>query len=159
MLWGHPEEDDDTTFVDSIRARVRSGENITHVLGFNEPDMERDIGGSDISPADAAEVWQRQLEPLRELGIKVGAPAVSGSPIGYAWLKEWEEECDGNCNSDFIPIHWYGIYEGLAGWIANMSMTYPEHELWVTEFGLINANLEDTHVFYNQSIDLLDWTR
>jgi hypothetical protein len=152
MFWGEPREN----FRDAITRRQRSGENITHVLGFNEPDMERDVGGSDMSPSDAAELWQDQIEPLKELGIKVGAPAVSGSPIGYAWLREWEEECDGGCNPDFMPIHWYGIFDAFASWVGNMSVTYPDLELWVTEFGLPGASLEETHVFFNSSIDFLD---
>ena len=155
MYWGEPEE----TFLEDIKARKQAGENITHVLGFNEPDMERDVGGSDMSPEDAAELWQEQIEPLKELGIKVGAPVVSGSPIGYAWLKEWEEACDGNCNPDFMPIHWYGIFDAFAQWVANMSVTYPDLELWVTEFGLPGASLEETQVFFNQSLQMLDETR
>lgn len=156
MYWGEPDE---TTFRDAITTRKRSGENITHVLGFNEPDMERKVGGSDLSPSDAAELWQDQIEPLKDLGIKVGAPVVSGSPIGYAWLKEWEKECDGKCNPDFMPIHWYGIFDAFASWVTNMSTTYPDMELWVTEFGYPGASLVETQVFFNQSINMLDSSR
>jgi hypothetical protein len=156
MLWGAPDDDDDTSFLDSITSRKKSGENITHVLSLNEPDMEKKVGGSDVSPSDASSIWQKQIEPLKKLGIKVGAPVVSGSPIGYKWLKDWEEECDGKCHPDFLPAHWYGPFEGFAGWIGNMTATYPELEIWVTEFGLPNAQLSDTQPFFNQSIGMLD---
>lgn len=155
MYWGEPDE----KFLDAISSRKRGGENITHVLGFNEPDMDKDVGGSEMSPSDAAKLWQDQIEPLKELGIKVGAPAVSGSPIGYAWLKAWEKACDGNCNPDFMPIHWYGDFAAFASWVGNVSVTCPNLELWVTEFGLPGANLEATQSFFNQSIAFLDESR
>lgn len=148
-----------TSFREDITSRKRSGDDITHILGFNEPDMEQDVGGSDISPSEAAQIWQDQIEPLKELGIKVGAPAVSGSPIGYEWLKQWEDECDGNCNPDFLPMHWYGTFDAFASWVSNMSATYPTLDLWITEFGLPGASLGDTQVFFNQSIELLDGSR
>jgi hypothetical protein len=121
--------------------------------------MEKNVGGSDVSPSDASSVWQKQIEPLKKLGIKVGAPVVSGSPVGYKWLKDWEEECDGKCNPDFMPVHWYGPFEGLASWIGNMTATYPGLEIWITEFGLPNAKLNDTQSFFNESLALLDGWR
>lgn len=155
MLWGTPASGQDTQFLNTVTAQQKS-ENITHVLGFNEPDLGKSVGGSNMAPSDASTIWQKQLEPLRRLGIKVGAPAVSGSPTGYAWLKQWIAACKGKCNPDFLPVHWYGDFEGLASWIGNMSSTYPELEIWVTEFALPNAGLADTQAFFNQSVSLLD---
>ncbi|KIW05784.1 uncharacterized protein PV09_03639 [Verruconis gallopava] len=156
MLWGAPDDKNDTSFLDSVRSRKLSGENITHVLAMNEPDMKKDVGGSDISPSDAASVWLKQIQPLKALGIKVSAPVVSGSPSGYSWLKSWQDQCDGECNPDFMPIHWYGPFAGFASWVGNMTTTYPNLEIWVTEFGLPNADLISTQVFYNESINMLD---
>ena len=48
------------------------------------------------------------------------------------------------------------MFEGLAGWLGNMTATYPELEIWVTEFGLPKANLKNTQAWYNESIPLLD---
>ena len=54
---------------------------------------------------------------------------------------------------------YYGIFDAFAQWVANMSVTYPDLELWVTEFGLPGASLEETQVFFNQSLQMLDETR
>lgn len=156
MFWGR---DSDTGFKDSITSRKKAGENITHVLGMNEPDMEKKVGGSSLSPSDAAKLWQEQIEPLKDLGIKVGAPVVSGSPIGYAWMRDWQDACDGKCNPDFMPIHWYGVFDAFESWLENTTITYPDLDIWVTEFGLPNANAAATEVFLNQSLSLLDGSR
>jgi len=81
MLWG----DHNNTFVEDVRGQ----EDVKWVLGFNEPDMGSDVGGSNILPARAAELWKRDIEPLKRNGKELGAPAVSGGPTGTSWLKEF----------------------------------------------------------------------
>jgi len=51
--------------------------------------MGSDVGGSNILPARAAELWKRDIEPLKRNGKELGAPAVSGGPTGMSWLKEF----------------------------------------------------------------------
>lgn len=81
MLWG----DHNNTFVEDVRGQ----EDVKWVLGFNEPDMGSNVGGSDITPVRAAELWKRDIEPLKRVGKELGAPAVSGSSTGMSWLKEF----------------------------------------------------------------------
>lgn len=81
MLWG----DHDNTFVKDVR---EMGDAVKYVLGFNEPDMGREVGGSEISVARAVFLWRRDIEPLAGDGKALGAPGVSGSPAGMKWLKE-----------------------------------------------------------------------
>jgi hypothetical protein len=118
-----------TGFGDTIKALIKGGTNITYVLSYNEPDGSKDTGGSDIKAEDAAQTWIDVLEPLRKLGIKLGAPAVTGSPDGLSWLKDFFSACDGGCTADFIPAHWYGNYEGLTNHIELVRSTfvYPIH--------------------------------
>ncbi|KAB2569857.1 Glycoside hydrolase subgroup catalytic core [Lasiodiplodia theobromae] len=160
MMWGTSDEDDakqSTAFRDGVRALVQSGVNITHVLGFNEPDGSTDTGGSNI-PADlAASTWKREIEPLRDDGIKVGAPAVTGSPTGFQWLQNFFTACDGGCNPDFIPVHWYGNWEGFASHLGQVGSTYQNmSEIWVTEFAYSDAGLTDSEWFFNTTMDYLD---
>ncbi len=77
MLWSPS-----TTFLASVQSMISSGTNITHVLTYNEPDGTSSTGGSDVDPAVAATNWIAQVEPLRKLGVKTGAPAVTGAPGG-----------------------------------------------------------------------------
>jgi hypothetical protein len=106
MLWGAKDGDTGTQFLDTVSSLVSSGTNITYVLSFNEPDGTTQTGGSAI-PADlAAKTWIREIEPLKKLGIKLGAPAVTGAPNGFTWLQNFFTQCNGGCTPDFIPVHW-----------------------------------------------------
>ncbi|KAF1979503.1 hypothetical protein BU23DRAFT_99467 [Bimuria novae-zelandiae CBS 107.79] len=157
MLWGaSPDGDSSTPFLDSIRSRLASGASIKHVLGFNEPDGPHSTGGSLIAPEEAAAEWQRQMEPLRDDGIKLGAPAVTGSPDGMMWLQDFFTYCNGSCTPDFLPVHFYGSFEGLASKIGEVTVAYPRLEVWVTEWGFDNQGLEETQKFYNESVRMFD---
>lgn len=125
MCWGPS-----TTFRSQVESQVKSGRNITHVMGFNEPDEPQGkTGGSGVSPVVAAQNWIDQIEPLRKLGIKVGAPAVTGSQRGITWLGNFFNACADlgtNCTIDFLPLHWYGNFEGLASHMGHLSaMSVP----------------------------------
>ncbi|KAJ4303272.1 hypothetical protein N0V90_002165 [Kalmusia sp. IMI 367209] len=157
MLWGAPTDGDTSTpFLDSIRKQIKNGANITHVLGFNEPDGQASYGGSNISPEKAAAEWKRQMEPLKEQDIKLGAPAITGSPDGMKWLQDWLTHCDGGCNPDFLPVHFYGSFEAMASKIGEVTTAYPRLPVWVTEWGYSHQDLPGTQLFFNQSIQMFD---
>lgn len=127
MMWGVSENLKDTTFLDNVKELIDEGRNITHVLGFNEPDAPHSWGGSDISPRDAAQAWVVNFEPLGEMGIKLGLPGCTGGWDSFPWLKNFLGNCseilsDGgdekNCTWDFLPVHWYDNFEGLASHIG-----------------------------------------
>lgn len=128
MFWGAHEGSPhgDTPFLDSIREQMKDGATITHVLGFNEPDGPYKYGGSNMSAQVAAKEWKRQMEPLKKHGIKLGAPAVTGSASGARWLEEFFSHCSGKCNPDFLPLHFYGSFEAMAGKIGEMTIAYPK---------------------------------
>ncbi|KAF2799454.1 glycoside hydrolase family 128 protein [Melanomma pulvis-pyrius CBS 109.77] len=154
MLWGSAPST--PSFLDTVTSMLDNGRNITYVLGFNEPDGPHRTGGSNI-PADlAAIIWKSQIEPLKKRGVQLGAPAVTGSPNGFTWLENWFRECDGGCNPDFVPIHWYGDFEGLASQVGQVMGTYPDMKIWVTEWGLPHAGLEETQMNYNISTEWFD---
>lgn len=157
MLWGATDDDKySTQFRDSVIAIIRSGINITHVLGFNEPDGSFHTGGSSVSPHLAATAWKFQMEPLKKYGVKLGAPAVTGSQRGFEWLESFFKECAGACNPDFIPVHYYGNFEGMASHIGQVMGTYPKYPLWITEWAYPFQNLEVTQQFFETSIEYFD---
>ena len=130
MLWGAPADSNDVTFLNSVKAQIKNGRNITHVMTFNEPDGPTDWGGSDVDPTKAAEVWITNIQPLKELGLKVGLPACTGGWGGIPWMNQFLGNCSElistatagktkNCTYDFIPLHWYGPFEALASHIGN----------------------------------------
>jgi hypothetical protein len=127
MLWGSVSG---TTFLKEVTNLIDSGRNISHVLGFNEPDGDQSSGGSDMQPASAAQVWVNNIEPLADKGIKLGLPACTGGSNGIPWLQQFLANCSAlvstdsetkNCTYDFVNIHWYGNFEGLASHLGSYS--------------------------------------
>jgi hypothetical protein len=157
MLWGStlPSPDFKTT----VENMLDAGMNVSYVLGFNEPDGPQSTGGSNMPADQAASIWKEQIEPLKARGVKLGAPVVTGSPTGFTWLENWLNACDGGCNPDFIPVHWYGNFEGLASHVGQVMGTYPNMTIWVTEWGFPNQKLEDTQANYNMTTEWFDRIR
>lgn len=123
MLWGLSSD----SFFDQVSTLIQDGTNISHVLTFNEPDGTTATGGSDISPKAAATHWIKEVEPLRKLGVKAGAPGVTGSPGGFTWLEEFFANCTSqgtNCTADFMTVHWYGDFQGLASHLGQVNAVF-----------------------------------
>ncbi|KAI9865826.1 MAG: hypothetical protein M1824_000086 [Vezdaea acicularis] len=157
MLWGAPTNPTtNTSFLDSIKSQLAAGANITSVLFLNEPDGSSATGGSATDAITAAQVWQTQIEPLKAHGIKLGGPAVTGAQNGFNWLQNFFNACAGNCSVDFLPVHWYGNFEGLASHIGQVRGTYMNSSIWVTEYALPNSPLKDTQGFFNTSEEYFD---
>lgn len=151
MLFG---TSNSSTFLSDVRSQITAGANITYVLGFNEPDGVASTGGSDISPDTAAQIWMQQIEPLAKQGVKLGAPACTGAESGRQWTQDFFKACS-NCTVDFIPVHWYSNFQGLASHIGEYVGTFNK-SIWVTEFADANVSLLDSQTFYNQSSSFLD---
>ena len=158
MLWGKP-DDSDTPFNKTVKDLIDGGTNIEFVLGFNEPDLCDDdgYGGSCIDAEEAAQLWIEQIEPLKEMNIKLGAPGVRSAPEGNQWLAEWYGHCDGRCKPDFLPLHWYGPFDYLPDYMSGMHDAYGNiSTVWLTEFAYPDGSLEDAQSFYNESTAYLD---
>ncbi|KAL9942896.1 hypothetical protein D7B24_005241 [Verticillium nonalfalfae] len=168
MMWGVDHKDlNKTEFKDAvIRMIDDEGRNITRVLGFNEPDMGFQYGGSDTPPALAARAWVANFIPLQERGIKVGLPAMTGQPYGLQWLHQFLGNCSDfisvgedtkkNCTYDFLPVHWYDNFEGLASHIGERIENFPNTSIWVTEYAYAHQDLQPTEQFYNTTSDYFE---
>jgi hypothetical protein len=133
MMWGVGSDSSDTTFLQNVKSLIEDGVNITHVLGFNEPDAGNDVGGSNLDPKVAAEAWVANFEPLGEMGVKLGLPACTGGWGSMPWLKQFLGNCSAiksqygpkkNCTWDYLPVHWYDNFEGLASHIGERLAEY-----------------------------------
>lgn len=147
----------------------------THLLAFNEPDGTTSSGGSAISPSDAARAYIDDIMPLRTSSSRswnISHPSVTGSGNGLNWLREFNEACwdiapETGCITDFVALHWYGNFEGLASWIGTMKEYYtnssdsgavdPDNlKFWITEMALPQQDEDDTVAMMNQSLSYLD---
>ncbi|KAJ4194781.1 hypothetical protein NW755_002198 [Fusarium falciforme] len=165
MMWGVGSDSSDTSFLDSVQNRIKSGTNITHVLGFNEPDTTSDFGGSNLDPKTAAEAWVANFEPLGRMGIKLGLPACTGGWSSMPWLKQFLGNCTqiknkagikGNCTWDYLPVHWYSNFEGLASHIGERLAEWPNAEIWVTEYAYAHQDPGPTDAFFRQTLKWFD---
>ncbi|CZR60684.1 uncharacterized protein PAC_10580 [Phialocephala subalpina] len=180
MLWG-VSNTTGSTFLSNITSIIANGRNITHVLGFNEPDVNFTARGSQVSPDAAAASWILNFDPLRKMGIKVGAPVVYADESGFTWLDKFYAACqsrNSNCTADFMNIHCFGNISFVQSYLAEYKQKsvsqapinigaeppslpispprYPGIPLWITEYGLANSPVLATEAFFNQSIALFD---
>lgn len=166
MMWGVGEDATDRVFYDSVHRLGFYGRNVSHVLGFNEPDAPASWGGSDVSPERAAEAWVANFEPLAERGVKLGLPACTGQPAGFQWLKDFLGNCSAvlseqegerrNCTWDFLPVHWYDNLEGLKSHIEERRAEWPDATIWVTEYAYAHQDLEATQEHFNRTIEYFE---
>ncbi len=131
MIWGTQ----NNSSISAVRAK-----NYQYVLGYNEPDMGGDVGGSNIKVNTAIANWGL----FKGVGRHVGSPAPALCPAwdNGTWFKTFMDGVDHN-TIDFIPLHcYYGQYGGKAG--ANtflkevVDATYQMYHkpIWVTEFAV-----------------------
>lgn len=139
----------------------------THLLTFNEPDGTTSSGGSAIAPSDAARVYIEHVAPLRTNATRawnVSHPATTGSDAGLAWLRAFNASCwavdpAGGCPLDFVAVHWYGDFAGLAAWVGTLREFYSDDEdleFWITEMALPDAGVGETVAMMNESMAYLD---
>jgi len=159
MLFSAPSSTSDTSFLSTIKVLIDGGTNISHIMTFNEPDGTTSTGGSNVDPQVAAATWIREVTPLQKLGVRAGAPSVTGAPSGFTWLTSFFDACASlgtNCTADFIPIHWYGNFQGLADHIGQVRAAYLNTSIWITEYALPNDTLANTQSFFNSSAEYFD---
>ncbi|EAU92344.1 glycosyl hydrolase 53 domain-containing protein [Coprinopsis cinerea okayama7 len=147
MQWGSGAIDN---FVDAVRAQ---GAEV--VLGFNEPDYDRE---ANMDPEQAASLWMSYIEPLKQHGVRLGGPAVTSAGTGRPWLRRFFRECSRlQCTIDFLPVHWYGFgITGFYDYLWSIHNEFPEYPIWVTEYADISSNDAEVYNFMNASIHYLD---
>jgi hypothetical protein len=107
----------------------------SHVLGFNEPDME---GQSNMTPEKCLELWPR----LMTLKQKLGSPA----PANWKWLEQFMPEANRRgLRVDFVCLHRYPDISNprAAEEIERMiEGAYQEYGLpiWLTETGAADVS-------------------
>lgn len=123
MLWGAV---NDTSFLSNVTDLIKKGHNITHVLGFNQPELSWNESGSNIEPPDAARIWIKNFLPLQEKGVKIGLPVIKAQTDPTPWMSAFLANCttmlrveaakeDLNCSYDFVTMHVFGNMSVLTG--------------------------------------------
>ncbi|GAA5836263.1 hypothetical protein JCM3766R1_003471 [Sporobolomyces carnicolor] len=155
MLWG-------TKKLDGWEAAAASAmeSGATHVLGFNEPDLEEQ---ANLTPAAAASIWSSAIEPLATKGAKLVSPAVSngvltddGKPMGVPWLLEFLDACQG-CTIDAVALHWYDKASNLEYFQNYVAQAHANlsKPIWLTEF-MGTGSAEDQAQFVTSAVEWLE---
>ena len=146
MLWGLPSGPNP-----EWTAAVQT-DGVTHILGFNEPDLGSQ---ANISPSDAAAGYHIYMEPFAGQ-VKISTPAVTnGGPpnMGIGWMEQFMSNCT-DCTLDFAAIHWYANNdpEGFKTHVEEFheAVNLP---IWVTEFAASGS--EEEQISFLK--DVLPW--
>ncbi len=132
-------------------------EDINTVLAFNEPDPCYMQSGQyyNMCDVDTAVSYYKEL---LSLGLRIGAPAVTGSPDGFAWLDSFMTKANAqNLHVDFIPVHYYGQVNA-ATFMSYWETIYNKWGLpiWVTEFNYGGSwETKPSTAVHNQNI--IEW--
>jgi len=132
---------------------INSKQDVTHVLGFNEPDKSDQ---ANMTVMDAIAEWPN----LMKSGLRVGSPAVSDSAtagMGLDWLYSFMDQADAlGYRVDFVTIHFY-----KCDWSATQLSNYlwgiyrrTRRPIWVTEFNN-GANWCSSTPTYEQNANVI----
>ncbi|EUC57603.1 glycoside hydrolase catalytic core protein [Rhizoctonia solani AG-3 Rhs1AP] len=154
MLWGGK---DVSAFAKAVTGASIASNGWTHILGMNEP---QEPSQSNMSPADAANMWKTYLEPLKagNPNLRLGSPAPSSRPNGIQWIFDFLGNCNGGCTVDFIALHYYDI--NATDFIRHINEYHDafKRPIWVTEWACQNFN-NGPQCSYNQIVRFLDETQ
>lgn len=152
MLWGTASGFTDP-WAGNVASALEAG--TTHLLSFNEPDLDSQ---SDLTAAQAATAYMTYMEPYSSKA-KLGAPAVTngGGSMGLAWLTDFMTECS-DCTIDFVALHWYNDPGTVDDFKTHITTAYENYgkPIWLTEFGLNNPTDAEVVSFLEEVLPWLD---
>lgn len=110
---------------------INGKENISHLLGFNEPDR----------PDQANMTFQQMIEIWPEMmksGLRIGSPAWSNPWGGNGGtLFDFIDKCDElNYRIDFVALHCYWGGKSPQNWYSDLKYIHERtgRPLWITEW-------------------------
>ena len=112
-----------------LRAWLSSHPGARYLLGFNEPNLSWNVGGSQMTPQQAATAWPRVKQVAADYGLELVAPALnfSGDQVGdrvwepFAWYDEFLRllnEADIDPAIDYLAFHSYMNWYSAVNWVA-----------------------------------------
>lgn len=122
MMWGDLSESEE-----KLRVYLKANPQTEYLLGFNEPNLTQKVGGCNIPPKRAAELWPMLEAIAAEFNLALVSPAMqySGEALSdgkvyntpESWLDEFIKEY-GAMNGgkkprmDYLALHCYMDYPG-----------------------------------------------
>ena len=153
MLWGA--SNDFTPYWDAnVASALTAGS--THLLAFNEPDLDSQ---SNMTAAVAAAAYMKYMQPYAK-DFKLCSPAITNgnTPVmGFNWLSSFMQECS-QCTVDVLALHWYNVPGTAADFKSHITTAWQTYgkPIWITEFGLVSATDADVNSFLQEVLPWLD---
>lgn len=96
------------------------------LLGFNEPNLTWNVGGSQMTPQQAADAWPAVKKVAHDFGLQLVAPALnfSGDLVGgrvwspFEWYDEFFRLCP-DSGIDYLAFHSYMNWYSAVNWVAS----------------------------------------
>jgi len=114
-------------------SQINALQNVTHSLGFNEPDHaeqhQDDNGGKALTVSQALAQWPDMLKS----GLRVGAPACTD----FSWLYSFMDSCNAhNYRVDYVAVHAYWGGKSPQNWYNDLKYIHDRtgRPIWITEW-------------------------
>lgn len=119
---------------------------------FNEPER------ANISPERAADVWMKQMVPLRQQkGKKLVSPSCASDDGGNAWIADFLGRVSSE-PPDYLGLHYYGANGNAAiQFLEDMHRKHP-YPVIVTEIASIARDDDNVRGFTAQLVNWMDDT-
>lgn len=109
--------------------QIRSRDNVSHVLGQNEPDNTADIKEHPATPLEIINEWPEFMRT----GLRVGSPAPTS--IWGSWLNEFFALADSlNYRVDFVVYHQYEHTADFKTRVDKAVGVSRGRPVWITEW-------------------------
>ena len=126
---------------------LKSDQHIIHF--FNEPERQG------ISAEHAADVWLKQMVPLRQKhGKKLVSPSCANDKAGQEWIADFMNRVSREA-PDYLGLHYYGT-DGNAAikFIQDMHAKHPHQPIIVSEIASIARDYPSVKGF---TVQLANW--
>ncbi|HDS83918.1 MAG TPA: carbohydrate-binding protein, partial [Phycisphaerales bacterium] len=127
-------------------SNINNKHNVTHALGFNEPDKSDQ---ANMTVQQAIDQWPNLLAS----GLRLGSPAPSDAASGLDWLYAFIDEADArNYRVDFVAVHFYKNNWSagqMYNWLRNIHLR-TGRPIWITEWNN-GCNWTTPHPSYEQN--------
>ena len=111
--------------------KINEMEDVTHVLGFNEPNQKDQ---ANMTVEQALKMWPK----LQASGLRLGSPSPNDAERGLKWLYEFMDEADKRgLRVDFVTVHYYKANwpaKKLISWLHKIHKRTGNRPIWLTEF-------------------------
>jgi hypothetical protein len=149
MLWGAKQ-------IGDFQNLVKQGY-ATKVFGMNEPNQ---VGQSNMSPGDGAELWMRYIQPLKNEGYTLISPGCTNAATAKPWMQDFLSACT-DCTVDAFAVHVYtNSFQEMIDYLKDFYNTFQK-PIWVTEFAcndFSNGSCPDVYEFMGKVQSFMDQT-